>query len=75
MDPDPEGDKEGKGGVGGNEKISDAGDAGEKDAAWSFVSFLLFLGEGDEGALASSSLVSLGDDIGSEFISVCTNNY
>ena len=35
---------------------------------------LLFLGEGDEGALASSSPVSLGGDVGPESISACTNN-
>ena len=32
---------------------------------------LLFLGEGDEGALASSSLA---DDVGPGSMSVCTNN-
>ena len=41
MDPNPEGNKEGEGVVGGNEGIGDADDANEKDAAWSFVSFSL----------------------------------
>ena len=41
MDPDPEGDKEGEGGVGENEGIDNADDANEKDAAWSFVFFPL----------------------------------
>ena len=40
-DPDPEGDKEGEGGLGGNEGIGSADDANKKDAAWSFVSFSL----------------------------------
>ena len=35
---------------------------------------LLSLGEGDEGALASSSPVFLGGDVGPESISPCTNN-
>ena len=39
MDPGPEGDKEGGGGVGGNERIGDADNANEKYAVWSFVSF------------------------------------
>ena len=56
MDPDSEGDKEGEGGVGGNEGNGDTDDAKEKDAGRSFV--LIFLGEEDEGALASSSLIS-----------------
>ena len=41
MDPDLEGDKEGEGGVGGNEGIDKADDANKKDAARSFVSFSL----------------------------------
>ena len=39
MDPDPEGDKEGEGGVGGKEWIGNADNASEKDAVWSFVCF------------------------------------
>ena len=39
MDPYQGGEKEGGGGVGGNEGIGDADDANEKDAASSFVSF------------------------------------
>ena len=39
MDQDPEEDKEGEGGVGGNEGIGNADDASEEDAVWSFVSF------------------------------------
>ena len=39
MDLNTEGEKEGKGGVGGNEGISDADDTKEKNAAWSLVSF------------------------------------
>ena len=39
MDPDPGGGEEGEVGVGGNEGISDAVDANEKDAVCSFVSF------------------------------------
>ena len=39
MDPDSEGDKEGEGGVGGNERNSYAYDANKKDAAWFFISF------------------------------------
>ena len=46
------GDKEGEGGVGENERINDADNTREKDAAWSFVSFS---SERDEKALASSS--------------------
>ena len=38
---DPEGDKEREGGVRGNEGISNADNASEKDAAWSFVSFFV----------------------------------
>ena len=39
MNLDPEGEKEGEGGVGGNEGIGDTDDTKEKDAAWSLVSF------------------------------------
>ena len=52
MDLDPEGEQEGEGGVGENERINDADNTREKDAAWSFVSFS---SERDEKALASSS--------------------
>ena len=39
MDLHLEGEKEGEGGVGGNEGIGDADDTNEKDVAWSLVSF------------------------------------
>ena len=38
MDPDPEGDKEGEGGVGENEGIGNADDTSEKDAACGHLS-------------------------------------
>ena len=41
MDPDPEGDKEGEGGVGGNEEITMRTTQKEKDAARSLVSVYL----------------------------------
>ena len=62
MDPDQGGEQEGVGGVGGIKGIGDADNANEKDAAWSFVSFSsekeTKVGEGDEGALASSLFLS-----------------
>ena len=40
MDTDPEGDKEGEGGVGGNQEIGDADDTKEKGTVRSLVSFV-----------------------------------
>ena len=57
--------------MGGGEGNRDADDDKEETPR---VPSSPFLREGDEGALASSSPVSLGDDVGPESISVCTNN-
>ena len=65
MDPDPEGDKEGEGGVGGNKGFVNADDKSEKDTAWSFVSLSLEKETKDEGLMAfpSPAHVSLGGDV------------
>ena len=39
MDLDSDGEKEGEGGVGGNEGVGNTYDMKEKDAAWSLISF------------------------------------
>ena len=60
MDPDPVEGQEGGGGVGGNERISDADDANEKDAMWSFISFSSEKETKEPWSPASSSP---GDDV------------
>ena len=64
----PGGEQEGEGGVGRNKRLSDADNANEKDAAWSFVSFSSEK-ETEEPWPPPSS--SPGDDVS---ISVHTNN-
>ena len=73
MDPDPEGDKEGEGGVGGNKGIGNADNTSEKDAAGSFVAFSLEK-ETKEPWPPPLLYLSLGGDIGPESISACTHN-
>ena len=73
LNPDPEGGVGQEGGEWrGRQREPQHGQrrGGERCA----IHRLFFLREGDEGALASSSLVSLGDDVGSGFISLCTNS-
>ena len=72
MDPNPEGDKEGEGGVEGNEGIGNADDASEKDAAWSFVFFSM---EKETKESWSPPLLYLYIcDVGPESMSASTNN-
>ena len=73
MDPDPEGDKEGEGGVGGNEGIGNADDTSEKDVARSIVSFSLEK-ETKEPWPPPFLYLYIGGDVGSESISACRSN-
>ena len=68
MDPDPEGGVGGEGGEWGVRREQRSRQRRDEHRA---VHRLLFLGEGDEGALASSSPA---DDVGHGSILVCANN-